>query len=88
MATQVGEELVEHGRREGREEGRREGRLIEARHNLLLIAASRFPGLIDSVAADSLSGLAQVQGLIRDLVAADSLEQARAAVSRTLGRQT
>ena len=96
LATPVGEELVEYGRREGRElgreegreKGREEGRLIEARQNLLLIAASRFPGLIDSAVADSLSGLTQVQGLTRALVAADSLEQARAAVSRTLDRQT
>ena len=86
MASPIGEEILEYGKREGRDEGRREGRLLGRREGLQLLAESRFPGLLKPVLIESLSDLGTIEALFLTIATAPDFDHARADVARLLGR--
>ncbi|MEZ5402310.1 MAG: hypothetical protein R2729_21730 [Bryobacteraceae bacterium] len=82
--TPDGEEPARESRQEGHQEGHREGRIEEARRDVLFVARSRFPGLLDEAMLDRAAGLQAVRGLFEALILAQDCGQAESAIARWL----
>jgi hypothetical protein len=91
MASPIGEEIREYGKREGIEEGKREGieegKRETMRANLVALAEARFPGALEPGFVNRLSSLEKLESMFRSMLTADHADQVKKTFARLADRR-
>lgn len=84
LISPIGEEIVRETKEVAREEGRREGSLESAKKNVIIVAETRFPGLLTPEAIEPVTDEAVLRQFLREIAVAQTREAAAEAIQPLL----